>query len=93
MSNEIQAMDEEQTLGKISDEIQNQNEGQKIEETLTQNQGKISHVDELDSTVAPDTLPKTGSNTIILIIIFAIGILVAVFYLKTRKNIFTNSKN
>ena len=85
--NEVSALEEEQIPAEISDEITNPDEEQKIEETLIQNQGHISNASEPDITVATETLPKTGTNAIILIIIVAmVGIFVVVFYLKTRKN-------
>ena len=85
--NEVSALEEEQIPAEISDEILNPDEEQKIEETLIQNQGHISNASEPDITVATETLPKTGTNAIILIIIVAmVGIFVVVFYLKRRKN-------
>ncbi len=72
------------------DEIQTPEEEQKIEETteetLIQDQGQISNVNELDSTIATETLPKTGANIIILIMIFGVGILVIIFYIKMKRN-------
>ena len=85
--NEVSALEEEQIPAEISDEILNPDEEQKLEETLIQNQGHISNASEPDITVATETLPKTGTNAIILIIIVAmVGIFVVVFYLKKRKN-------
>ena len=75
-SNEVSALEEEQIPAEISEEITNSDEKPKIEETLIQNQGHISNASEPDITVATETLPKTGTNAIILIIIVAIvGIL------------------
>ncbi len=90
--NGIPDLNEEQIPEETSSEIQKQNEEPKIEEILTQNQGHISNANEPDITVTTETLQKTGTNNVISIIIVAIGILV-VLYLKTRKNLFRNSKN
>ena len=73
------SLDEEQ----IPDEI--------LEETLIQDQVEILHAKEPDITVE-ETLPKTGLNTSILMI-FGVGFLVVIVYLKTRTDRYKNSKN
>ena len=51
------------------------------DEIPTQDEEQTSNSNELDNTVTTETLPKTGLNTIILIIIFGVGILVVIFYI------------
>ena len=60
------------------------------DERPTQNQGQTSSTDD---TVTTGTLPETGTNNMILIIIWGIGILAVIFYIIMRKKLFKNSKN
>ncbi len=63
------------------------------DEIPTQDEEQTSNSNELDNTVTTETLPKTGLNTIILIIIFGVGILVVIFYIKMRTNLLKISKD
>lgn len=90
---EIITLEEEQKLDETPDETPTSDEEQKAEETLIQDQGQISNANELDTTVATGTLPKTGFNTIIFIMILVAGTLVIIFYIKMKRNPFKNSKN
>ncbi len=62
-----------------------------LEETLIQDQVEILHAKEPDITVE-ETLPKTGLNTSILMI-FGVGFLVVIVYLKIRTDRYKNSTN
>ena len=85
--------DEEQNPEEIPDETLIPEEEQKAEETLIQDQGKISNANEPDITVKEETLPKTGWNKIIAIIIVVAGILISIFYINKKRNPFRNFKN
>lgn len=89
--------DEEPKPEENPDEIPNPDEEPKPEETPdeipTQDEEQTSNSNELDNTVTTETLPKTGLNTIILIIIFGVGILVVIFYIKMRTNLLKISKD
>ena len=89
--------DEEPKPEENPDEIPNPDEEPKPEETPdeipTQDEEQTSNLNELDNTVTTETLPKTGLNTIILIIIFGVGILVVIFYIKMRTNLLKISKD
>ncbi len=95
-SEEILALDEEEKAEETSDEILTSEEEQKTEEiteeTLIQDQGKIINAKEPDITVE-ETSPKTAWSKIILIIIVVVGILISIFYINKKRNLFRNSKN
>ena len=93
ISEEESISDEEQKLIETPLEEETLYEEQTTEEILTQNLEEIYNERELDSTVTTEALPETGSNNIILIIIFGVGILAMIFYIIMRKNILRNSKN
>ena len=86
--------DEEQKLEETTEGTEILEEEIKIEEMSderpTQNQGQTSSTDD---TVTTGTLPETGTNNMILIIIWGIGILAVIFYIIMRKKLFKNSKN
>ena len=87
---------EEEKVEETSDEILTSEEDQKeeeiTEETLIQDQGKIINAKEPDITVE-ETSPKTAWSKIILIIIVVVGILISIFYINKKRNLFRNSKN
>lgn len=90
--------DEEKKPDETPEEIPTPDEEEKpdeiSEETLIQDKGQTSNINELDSTAEIETLPKTGgSNNIILIMILGVCILVVIFYIKMKTNLFRISKN
>ena len=93
---ETLTLDEEEKVEETSDEILTSEEDQKeeeiTEETLIQDQGKIINAKEPDITVE-ETSPKTAWSKIILIIIVVVGILISIFYINKKRNLFRNSKN
>ena len=64
-----------------------------VDEIFIQDQGQMEHPSEPDTVVTTETLPKTGTNMIILIMVFVVGILAIILYIKIRKNLSGNFKN
>ena len=83
-SNEILTLEEEQKAEEMTEEI--------TEETLIQDQGKITNAKEPDIAVKEETSLKSGWSKFILIIIVVVGILISVFYIKQKRNPFRISK-